>query len=164
MPRECQPSIRPSPQTAKHRCVGSLADGFRPFRAGMRFDAPNPGRCPGRSPCAPLGHKTIHHSAAPKGHIEIAQGKAKRRPGDADARCDEAPRKCQPSIRPSPQRAKHRCVGFLADGFRPFRAGMRFDAPIPGRCPGLSPCAPLGHKTIGSRTTNHRGPNSPEGA
>jgi hypothetical protein len=70
MPRECQPSIRPSPQTAKHPCIGSLADGFRPFRAAMRFDAPNPGRCPGLSPCAPLGHKTIRRPTAPKGHSE----------------------------------------------------------------------------------------------
>ena len=49
------------------------------------FDAPNPGRCPGLSPCAPLGHKTIHRPAAPKGHHEVAQGIVKRRPGDADA-------------------------------------------------------------------------------
>ena len=84
--------------------------------------------------------------------------------GPIEANAKRRRRKCQLSIRPSPQRAKHRCVDSLADGFRPFRAGMRFDAPNPGRCPGLSPCAPLGHKTIGSRTTNHRGPNSPKGA
>ena len=37
------------------------------------------------------GIKTIHHPPASKGHKEIAQGKAKRRPGEADARCVDAP-------------------------------------------------------------------------
>ena len=62
------------------------------------------------------------HFSAPKGQNEIAQGKAKRRPGYI-GEWISAPLSSAPSGRDS------------ISTFEPT-----------GRCPGLSPCAPLGQK------------------
>ncbi len=95
--------------------MGLRAERFRSFRAWKDSGPSNPGRCPGLSPCAPLGQQTIRsrtmeypapfccrkeplgtpdqpsNAPAPKGQNEIAQGKAKRRPGYGSVRVD-APR------------------------------------------------------------------------
>jgi len=85
-----------------------------------------------------------HHPPAPTGHNEIAQGRAKRHPG---------------------------CVGYDVDvGARPLCVHRALVSPWdrsalsgPGLfrahesqggaslCPGLSPCAPLGLRTLGHR-------------
>jgi len=97
-----------------------------------------------------------HHPAAPTGHNEIAQGRAKRHPG-----CEAPPwvvrhRPGYPAapIRQSPERVKHvridlRAAGFALSGLGLFRAHESQGGA--SLCPGLSPCAPLGLRTIGDR-------------
>jgi hypothetical protein len=86
------------------RCPGNASHQFAQARKGRNIDAsvsspmdsaPSGRECvlTHRTQGYALGYhlaprwgiKTIHRPTAPKGHKEIAQGIAKRRPGDADA-------------------------------------------------------------------------------
>ena len=92
--------------------------------------------------------------AAPTGHNEIAQGRAKRHPGYTGE-----------LGAPTPQFAKalkgrNMCALIDAPPVPPFQGlGCFVHTESQGGaslCPGLSPCAPLGHKTIGLRSMNPR--------
>ena len=98
--------------------------------------------------------RSVTGSFAPKGQNEIAQGRAKRHPGWYAIALGK----------PKPQFAKAlkgRNMLALIDAppvppFQGLGCFVRTESQGGASlCPGLSPCAPLGHKTIGLRSMNH---------
>ena len=91
-----------------------------------------------------------HHPAAPTGHNEIAQGRAKRHPGSYAIALGTPPPKFAKTLK-----GRNITHGLTRCWVSPFQGSHKLFRPESqggaSLCPGLSPCAPLGLRTIGHR-------------
>jgi hypothetical protein len=118
--------------------AGRPGIGLRPFRAQTVSGPDDPGRCPGLTNCAPLGLTNGCAFGAttrrPEGAGFISPG---QRPGN------KATKPFAALKGRNPFRAGV-SAGRPGIGFCPFRAQTVSGPDDPGRCPGLTNCAPLG--------------------